>query len=101
MFKVKLAKVVISLALFGTLFSIPAVPDARAADASCPNGYVGLTFDDGPSGNTTNILNALKQAGLRATMFNVGQNAQNNQSLVAAQVAVACGLAIIPILIRI
>ncbi|WP_017689004.1 polysaccharide deacetylase family protein [Paenibacillus sp. PAMC 26794] len=87
MFKVKLAKAVISLALFGTLFSIPAVPDARAADASCPNGYVGLTFDDGPSGNTTNILNALKQAGLRATMFNVGQNAQNNQSLVTAQVA--------------
>ncbi|MDQ0721040.1 peptidoglycan/xylan/chitin deacetylase (PgdA/CDA1 family) [Paenibacillus sp. W4I10] len=87
MFKVKLAKAVISLALFGTLFSIPAVPDARAADASCPNGYVGLTFDDGPSGNTTNMLNALKQAGLRATMFNVGQNAQNNQSLVTAQVA--------------
>ncbi|WP_339302875.1 polysaccharide deacetylase family protein [Paenibacillus sp. FSL R5-0519] len=87
MFKVKLAKVVMSLAVFGTLFSIPAVPDVRAADASCPNGYVGLTFDDGPSGNTTNMLNALKQAGLRATMFNVGQNAQNNQSLVAAQVA--------------
>ncbi|KAA8746327.1 polysaccharide deacetylase family protein [Paenibacillus sp. UASWS1643] len=87
MFKVKLAKAVISLALFGTLFSIPAVPDARAAEVSCPNGYVGLTFDDGPSGNTTNMLNALKQAGLRATMFNVGQNAQNNQSLVTAQVA--------------
>ncbi|MEK3775225.1 MULTISPECIES: polysaccharide deacetylase family protein [Paenibacillus] len=87
MFKVKLAKVVISLALFGTLFSIPGVPNARAADASCPNGYVGLTFDDGPSGNTTNMLNALKQAGLRATMFNVGQNAQNNKSLVTAQVA--------------
>ncbi|MEK4661416.1 polysaccharide deacetylase family protein [Priestia sp. FSL H7-0729] len=87
MFKGKLAKAVISLALFSTLFSIPAVPDARAADAACPNGYVGLTFDDGPFGNTTNMLNALKQAGLRATMFNVGQNAQNNQSLVTAQVA--------------
>ncbi|MCP1183751.1 polysaccharide deacetylase family protein [Paenibacillus sp. 1781tsa1] len=87
MFKGKLAKAVISLALFSTLFYIPAVPDAHAADAACPNGYVGLTFDDGPSGNTTNMLNALKQAGLRATMFNVGQNAQNNQSLVTAQVA--------------
>ncbi|MFC9708165.1 polysaccharide deacetylase family protein [Paenibacillus sp. NPDC056933] len=87
MFKAKLIKAVMSIALFGTFFSIPAVPDALAADASCPNGYVGLTFDDGPSGNTTNILNALKQAGLRATMFNVGQNAQNNKSLVSAQAA--------------
>ncbi|WP_440118984.1 polysaccharide deacetylase family protein [Paenibacillus sp. QZ-Y1] len=87
MFKSKLVKGAMALALFSTLFSIPAVPDASAADASCPNGYVGLTFDDGPSGNTTNMLNALKQAGLRATMFNVGQNAQNNKSLVSAQVA--------------
>ncbi|UPK46388.1 polysaccharide deacetylase family protein [Paenibacillus pabuli] len=87
MFKAKLVKAVMSVALLSTLFTIPILPSANAADASCPNGYVGLTFDDGPSSNTTNVLNALKQAGLRATMFNVGQNAQNNQSLVSAQVA--------------
>lgn len=87
MFKAKLVKAVMSVALLSTLFTIPNLPSANAADASCPNGYVGLTFDDGPSNNTTNVLNALKQAGLRATMFNVGQNAQNNQSLVSAQVA--------------
>jgi peptidoglycan/xylan/chitin deacetylase (PgdA/CDA1 family) len=87
MFKAKLVKVAMSVALFSTLFSIPVMPTVSAADANCPNGYVGLTFDDGPSGNTTNVLNALKQAGLRATMFNVGQSAQNNQSLVSAQVA--------------
>lgn len=87
MFKAKLIKAVMSVALLSTLFTIPTLPSANAADASCPNGYVGLTFDDGPSNNTTNMLNALKQAGLRATMFNVGQNAQNNQSLVSAQVA--------------
>ncbi|QOS78519.1 polysaccharide deacetylase family protein [Paenibacillus sp. JNUCC31] len=87
MFKAKLVKAVMSVALLSTLFTIPILPSANAADASCPNGYVGLTFDDGPSNNTTNVLNALKQAGLRATMFNVGQNAQNNQSLVSAQVA--------------
>ncbi|SEK25599.1 polysaccharide deacetylase family protein [Paenibacillus sp. OK003] len=87
MFKAKLVKAVMSVALLSTLFTIPTLPSASAADASCPNGYVGLTFDDGPSNNTTNVLNALKQAGLRATMFNVGQNAQNNQSLVSAQVA--------------
>ncbi|MFI8234766.1 polysaccharide deacetylase family protein [Streptomyces sp. NPDC085900] len=60
-----------------------AVP-ARAA--SC-NGYVGLTFDDGPSGNTPNLLNALKQNGLRATMFNEGQYAAANPAQVRAQVA--------------
>ncbi|HBU81640.1 MULTISPECIES: polysaccharide deacetylase family protein [Paenibacillus] len=87
MFKAKLVKAAMSVALFSTLFSIPVMPTVSAADANCPNGYVGLTFDDGPSGNTTNVLNALKQAGLRATMFNVGQSAQNNQSLVSAQVA--------------
>lgn len=87
MFKAKFVKAVMSVALLSTLFTIPNLPSANAADASCPNGYVGLTFDDGPSNNTTNVLNALKQAGLRATMFNVGQNAQNNQSLVSAQVA--------------
>ncbi|WP_127529449.1 polysaccharide deacetylase family protein [Paenibacillus kobensis] len=60
--------------------------EAFAAD--CSNGYVGLTYDDGPNpSNTTNLLNALKQNGLRATMFNLGQNAANNPSLVQAQVA--------------
>ncbi|MER5451663.1 polysaccharide deacetylase family protein [Streptomyces sp. NPDC002766] len=60
-----------------------AVP-ARAA--TC-NGYVGLTFDDGPSGNTPNLLNALKQNGLRATMFNEGQYAAAYPAQVRAQVA--------------
>ncbi|WP_182876836.1 polysaccharide deacetylase family protein [Microbispora sp. H10670] len=58
---------------------------ANAAD--CSAGYVGLTYDDGPNpSNTTNLLNTLKANGLRATMFNIGQNAQNNPSLVRAQV---------------
>jgi peptidoglycan-N-acetylglucosamine deacetylase len=51
-------------------------------------GYVALTFDDGPTpGNTQNLLNALRSAGLRATMFNEGAKAQANPSLVQAQVA--------------
>ncbi|MFD3258135.1 polysaccharide deacetylase family protein [Paenibacillus lentus] len=88
MFKAKLVKGALALALFGSLFSIPMMPTASAADANCPNGYVGLTFDDGPNpGNTTNLLNALKQAGLRATMFNLGQNAQSYPSLVRDQVS--------------
>ncbi|EFL32846.1 LOW QUALITY PROTEIN: endo-1,4-beta-xylanase, partial [Streptomyces viridochromogenes DSM 40736] len=66
-----------------TATTAAAVPDRAAA---C-NGYVGLTFDDGPSGNTTKLLDALRRNGLRATMFNQGQYAAANPSLVRAQVA--------------
>jgi peptidoglycan/xylan/chitin deacetylase (PgdA/CDA1 family) len=60
---------------------------AAPAQAAACNGYVGLTFDDGPSGNTSALLDALKQNGLRATMFNQGQYAAANPALVRAQVA--------------
>ncbi|MGW0704534.1 polysaccharide deacetylase family protein [Streptomyces sp. NPDC002643] len=53
--------------------------------AAC-NGYVGLTFDDGPSGSTTALLDTLRQNGLRATMFNQGQYSAANPALVRAQV---------------
>lgn len=63
--------------------SVTATP-ARAA--AC-NGYVGLTFDDGPSNDhTPALLNALRQNGLRATMFNEGQYAAAYPSQVRAQV---------------
>jgi peptidoglycan/xylan/chitin deacetylase (PgdA/CDA1 family) len=62
-----------------------AVPPAQAA--TC-NGYVGLTFDDGPSNDhTPAVLNALKQNGLRATMFNEGQFAASYPAQVAAEVS--------------
>nr|WP_313667780.1 polysaccharide deacetylase family protein [Streptomyces luteogriseus] len=68
--------------------TVPAATTATAAPAQAAacNGYVGLTFDDGPSGNTTKLLGALRQNGLRATMFNQGQYAAANPSLVRAQV---------------
>ncbi|MDN3355819.1 polysaccharide deacetylase family protein [Actinomadura sp. DC4] len=54
--------------------------------ATC-NGYVGLTFDDGPSNDhTPGLLNALRQNGLRATMFNEGQFAASYPSQVQAEV---------------
>jgi peptidoglycan/xylan/chitin deacetylase (PgdA/CDA1 family) len=59
---------------------------AVPAQAAACNGYVGLTFDDGPSGDTPALLNALRQNGLRATMFNQGQHAAANPGQVAAQV---------------
>ncbi|MDX2760949.1 polysaccharide deacetylase family protein [Streptomyces europaeiscabiei] len=66
-----------------TLTAAAAAPERAAA---C-NGYVGLTFDDGPSGNTSALLGALQRNGLRATMFNQGQYAAANPALVRSQVA--------------
>ncbi|WP_062645007.1 polysaccharide deacetylase family protein [Streptomyces maremycinicus] len=74
---------VVATAAACTLTVQAAAAPARAA--TC-NGYVGLTFDDGPGGTTTALLNALTQNGLRATMFNQGQYAAANPSLVRAQV---------------
>jgi peptidoglycan/xylan/chitin deacetylase (PgdA/CDA1 family) len=75
---------VAAMAAAGTVaLTVTAMPSQAAA---C-NGYVGLTFDDGPSGSTSNLLNALKQNGLRATMFNEGQYAAAYPSLVQAEVS--------------
>jgi peptidoglycan/xylan/chitin deacetylase (PgdA/CDA1 family) len=53
--------------------------------ATC-TGYVGLTFDDGPSNDhTPALLNALRQNGLRATMFNEGQYAAAYPAQVQAE----------------
>jgi peptidoglycan/xylan/chitin deacetylase (PgdA/CDA1 family) len=69
----------------GTVGGLTAVA-APSHAAGCGSGYVGLTFDDGPTpGNTTTLLSRLASAGLRATVFNIGQNAQNNPSLVQAE----------------
>ncbi|MCP3770769.1 polysaccharide deacetylase family protein [Streptomyces sp. MAR25Y5] len=74
---------VAALTVAATVTSTVTAPESQAA--AC-NGYVGLTFDDGPStGTTMSLLNALKQNGLRATMFNQGQYAAANPSLVKAQ----------------
>jgi peptidoglycan/xylan/chitin deacetylase (PgdA/CDA1 family) len=60
---------------------------ASPAQAQNCNGYVALTFDDGPSpSTTTNLLNALTANGLRATMFNIGRNVAANPSTTRAQV---------------
>ncbi|MFI5933711.1 polysaccharide deacetylase family protein [Actinoplanes sp. NPDC051494] len=60
---------------------------AAPSEAATCNGYVGLTFDDGPtSGSVQNLLSALRSNGLRATMFNEGQDAAASPALVRAEV---------------
>ena len=48
----------------------------------CRNGYVALTFDDGPSPNTLKLLAALKRYHLRATFFDIGEYAQATPHMV-------------------
>jgi peptidoglycan/xylan/chitin deacetylase (PgdA/CDA1 family) len=59
-----------------------AVTGARA----CPNGYVGLSYDDGPTAATLpSLLTALRKAGVRATFFNQGNRAAERPDLVGAE----------------
>ena len=62
--------------------------NATAANAATCSGYVGLTFDDGPSNtHTPALLAALKQNGLRATVFNEGRYAAAYPAQVRAEVS--------------
>lgn len=52
---------------------------------SC-SGYVGITFDDGPTANTTTLINLLKQNNLTpVTWFNQGNNVTSNSALIAQE----------------
>ncbi|MER5266559.1 polysaccharide deacetylase family protein [Actinosynnema sp. NPDC002837] len=70
----------------GLLGALAVVLPNAASAADCSSGYVALTYDDGPkAGTTTQLLNALRSAGLRATFFNQGNNVQANPALTRSQ----------------
>jgi peptidoglycan/xylan/chitin deacetylase (PgdA/CDA1 family) len=78
---------VTGLAVVTAVALAPAAGASPAQVTAC-NGYVGLTFDDGPSNaNTPALLNALRQSGLRATMFNEGQFAASAPAQVRAEIS--------------
>jgi peptidoglycan/xylan/chitin deacetylase (PgdA/CDA1 family) len=57
-------------------------PASGGWTGSCTAGYVGLTFDDGPTaGNTQNLVNVLTSNGATATVFPEGQYVQANPAL--------------------
>jgi endo-1,4-beta-xylanase len=70
----------------GAAAAVVPVPGVHATPvASGSQGYVGLTFDDGPYPNTTMpLLNALRAGGARATFFIWGEHAQRNPNLLQA-----------------
>ena len=56
--------------------------DPKPTPAAAPANTVYLTFDGGPSQNTATILDALKNAGQKATFFVVGKNIAGNEAIV-------------------
>jgi peptidoglycan/xylan/chitin deacetylase (PgdA/CDA1 family) len=59
-----------TLAVFGFTSASP----AQTHHQTCRNGYVGLTYDDGPSATTDQLLAAVRANHLRATFFDQGNN---------------------------
>lgn len=61
------------------------VNSSAGGNTNC-SGYVGITFDDGPTTNTTTLINLLKQNNLTpVTWFNQGNNVTANASLIAQE----------------
>jgi len=50
--------------------------------AACPQKIVYLTFDDGPSKHTADVLDLLKREGIKATFFVLGENVKRNPDIV-------------------
>lgn len=77
----------LTIGLAAAAMAAVGIVDVSPSQAAACNGYVGLTFDDGPSSTTTTaLLAALKKSGLRATMFNEGRHAAAYPALVRAEV---------------
>jgi peptidoglycan/xylan/chitin deacetylase (PgdA/CDA1 family) len=78
----------VAVAVIALTSTIAFTVHTTSAHAATCNGYVGLTFDDGPSNaHTPAVLNALTQNGLRATMFNEGQFAAAVPAQVRAEIS--------------
>lgn len=74
-------------AVVSAAVTVVAVSAGPSQAAAC-NGYVALTYDDGPNPATTGaLLGALRSAGARATFFNIGQRVQADPALAQSQLA--------------
>jgi peptidoglycan/xylan/chitin deacetylase (PgdA/CDA1 family) len=74
-----------TLAGLGLAGPVPAAAASTGPHGPCRGGYVGLTFDDGPTAATRpGLLAALRAAHLRATMFEIGTNAAAEPDLTRA-----------------
>lgn len=75
-------------AVLSTLFALATTADAALLGGSgwtCKNGYVSLSFDDGPTSGTSGtkaLLAALNKEGIRATFFVVGEHIMDDPTLI-------------------
>ncbi|MGV1009266.1 MAG: polysaccharide deacetylase family protein [Dermatophilaceae bacterium] len=78
------------LAAGSTAAAAQSPPSSAATTAAVPTcqGWVALTFDDGPTPTTKALVRALERAGLKATFFNVGARVQQDVSSVKAEARV-------------
>lgn len=67
----KILSIILSFALILSVMSLCDL-EAKTASAATNTKLVAITFDDGPSGYTTSLLDGLKSRGAKATFFVVG-----------------------------
>lgn len=67
--------------LGGALFASPK-ETVEIADAKCKNGYVALTYDDGPTEITPALVDELNKHNLKATFFISGYKVAGNENLI-------------------
>ena len=74
---------------FATAAIVGAIALHSTPSTAACNGYVGITFDDGPTSNTATLVNLLKQNSLTpVTWFNWGQRVSGNPSLIPLELTV-------------
>jgi peptidoglycan-N-acetylglucosamine deacetylase len=91
LFGIVIALAVILCGLGSFVWYLVAAPSSQLLGKSLAHGNeqtpaIALTFDDGPGTNTPQILAALKEAGVRATFFLCGCNAERHPEI-ARQIA--------------
>ena len=60
-------------------------------DKNLPTKYIALTFDDGPSSLTPDILDVLESNGVRGTFFLIGQNINDDtKAIIRRQISMGC-----------
>lgn len=75
--------VVCATALLAITTPIAGAALLGGSDWTCKNGYVSISFDDGPTSQTKSLLSSLNREDMRATFFIVGTQIMNEPTLVS------------------
>jgi len=83
---------ILSTLVLTACFGAAPPPSSTSPPPPPPGSTVYLTFDDGPSAYTSQIVSVLQAKGAPATFFVVGQNAARHSSLVQQEHAAGNGI---------